>query len=425
MATLQSLKPVGVTFGSLATQVLTSLFGRVRNSGRIDFVCDQYLPDSINIIERERRAQPSSLVVRVTGPEQKLPCWKSFMSVSENKISLIDFLVSFWKTPTLAHLFRQRSLYVTARNECQRLTSPDGVSVVSETVSDLYFCQEEADMRMFLHASHAANNGASSVVVKSLDTDVAVIGLWVASKLPCNLLLQTGAGQHTRCFSLSQLSQSLGAEICEALPGFHAFTGCDLVSSFGRRGKKVAFKLLASGLGQATQLLGQDLEVPNSLLELCERFVCKLYGKVVATSVSDVRYSLFCQASRTSYEDLPPTQDALFQHVLRSNFQAHLWKACLQPDAVPHPDGHGWCMDGEKLAIVWRTQAPASSALMQHILVRCGYTGGCKSARCKCYRENVQCTFVCSCSASCTNKPESALDMVLQPPEPDSGNDSG
>ena len=353
MATLQSLKPVGVTFGSLATQVLTSLFGRVRNSGRIDFVCDQYLPDSIKLIERERRAQPSSLVVRVTGPEQKLSCWKSFMSVSENKIALIDFLVSFWKTPTLAYLFRQRSLYVTARNECQWLTSPDGVSVVSDTVSDLYFCQEEADTRMFLHASHAANNGASSVVVESLDTDVAVIGLWVASKLPCNLLLQSGGGQHTRCFSLSQLSQSLGAEICEALPGFHAFTGCDLVSSFGRRGKKV---------GQAMQLLGQDLEVPNSLLELCERFVCKLYGKVVATSVSDVWYSLFCQASRSSYEDLPPTQDALFQHVLRSNFQAHLWKACLQPGAVPHPDGHGWCMDGEKLAIVWRTQAPASSA---------------------------------------------------------------
>ena len=216
----------------------------------------------------------------------ELPSWKSFMSVSENKTSLIDFLVSLWKTPALAHLFRQRSLYVTARNECQRLTSPDGVSVVSETVSDLYFCQEEADTRMFLHASHAANNGASSVVVKSLDTDVAVIGLWVASKLPCDLLLQTGAGQ--------QLSQSLGAEICEALPGFHAFTGCDSVSSFGRRGKKVAFKFLASGLGQAMQLLGQDLEVPNSLLELCERFVCKLYGKVDATSVSDVRYSLFC-----------------------------------------------------------------------------------------------------------------------------------
>ena len=82
-------------------------------------------------------------------------------------------------------------------------------------------------------------------------------------------------------------------------------------------------------------------------------------------------------------------------------------------------------MDGEKLAIVWRTQAPAPSALMQHILVRCGCTGGCKSARCQCYRENVQCTDVYSCSASCTNKPESALDMVLQPPETDSGDDSG
>ena len=117
------------------------------------------------------------------------------------------------------------------------------------------------------------------------------------------------------------------------------------------------------------------------------------------------------------------------KHVLLSSTVHHLTPSAQLVTILNH-FGHGIAMSqleemNTALAIVWRTQAPAPSALMQHILVRCGCTGGCKSARCKCYRENVQCTDVCSCSASCTNKPESALNMVLQPPKPDSGDDSG
>ena len=43
---------------------------------------------------------------------------------------------------------------------------------------------------------------------------------------------------------MNAASEKLGADICGALPGFHAFTGCDSVSAFAFRGKKTAFKLL-------------------------------------------------------------------------------------------------------------------------------------------------------------------------------------
>ena len=318
----------------------------------MDFVGDQYPSDSIKSLERQKRTQASSQVVCVTGAEQKLPSWKGFMSVSENKISLSDFLVLFWKTPEVAQFFKQRALYVTARAQCQRLSSPDGKSVVSVAVPALDSCQEEADTRMFLHAAHAATEGATAVLIKSLDTDVAVIGLWVAPQLACNLLLQTGTGQHTRLVSLTQVSRSFGPDICTALPGFHSFTGCDSVSSFGRRGKKLAYKLLTSGHSDAMQLLGNSLTVTDELQASCQQFVCKLYTKTTVAFVNDIRYSLFRQASRTLYEDLPPTQDALRQHTLWSNFQAHLWKKCLQAGPVPHPRGHGWCLDGKQLSIV-------------------------------------------------------------------------
>ena len=34
------------------------------------------------------------------------------------------------------------------------------------------------------------------------------------------------------------MAQSLGGDKCTALPAFHVLTGCDVTSSFGRRGKR-------------------------------------------------------------------------------------------------------------------------------------------------------------------------------------------
>ena len=82
MAVLQSTKPTGDTFGALATQLLVSVLSNVPEDGRVDFVCDQYPTCSIKSAERQRRAQSTAPVVRITGPEQRLPQWKTFMSVS-------------------------------------------------------------------------------------------------------------------------------------------------------------------------------------------------------------------------------------------------------------------------------------------------------------------------------------------------------
>ena len=38
------------------------------------------------------------------------------------------------------------------------------------------------------------------------------------------------------------MAQALGPDKCRGLPAFHAFTGCDTVSSFGGRSKKTAWE---------------------------------------------------------------------------------------------------------------------------------------------------------------------------------------
>ena len=43
--------------------------------------------------------------------------------------------------------------------------------------------------------------------------------------------------------------ERIGASTRKALPGFHAFTGCDTVSAFQGRGKVLVFRIMAKHLG--------------------------------------------------------------------------------------------------------------------------------------------------------------------------------
>ena len=48
------------------------------------------------------------------------------------------------------------------------------------------------------------------MLIRSPDTDVAVIGLCVVQQLPCQLLLDCGSGKHHRVISLTDAAVRLG-----------------------------------------------------------------------------------------------------------------------------------------------------------------------------------------------------------------------
>ncbi|XP_062498902.1 uncharacterized protein LOC134176238 [Corticium candelabrum] len=148
------------------------------------------------------------------------------------------------------------------------------------------------------------------------------------------------------------------------------------------------------------QRLGESLTFDEHLIQLCEEFVCKIYGKKSFTSVNSLRYHLVCTATSTSYTDLPPTHDTFVQHVRRSNYQAFLWKQCLQHGEVPSPIGHGWDIDDGDINVLWMTLSSAPLALLE--LLRCGCSSGCNSARCRCFKNNMPCTDACKCK-ECVN----------------------
>ena len=78
---------------------------------------------------------------------------------------------------------------------------------------------------------------------RSPDTDVAVLALMLCTQYP-TLFFQTGTKQRTRVIPLYIVSSKLGNDVCSALVGLHAFTGCDPTSAFVGKGKKTAFDLV-------------------------------------------------------------------------------------------------------------------------------------------------------------------------------------
>ena len=77
------------------------------------------------------------------------------------------------------------SLFVTCGEQCWLfLTSAgDGNSAQQFRMQELECSHEEADMRMLLHAQHAAEAGLGAVIVRSPNTDVAIIACGLASEI--------------------------------------------------------------------------------------------------------------------------------------------------------------------------------------------------------------------------------------------------
>ncbi len=62
-------------------------------------------------------------------------------------------------------------------------------------------------------------------------------------------------------------------------------------------------------------------------------------------------------------ERIPPTSDALDQHLKRSVFQASIWTTAHEPLAlVPSPSNHGWMEKDGQLVPIWTTLPLARDA---------------------------------------------------------------
>ena len=193
---------------------------------------------------------------------------------------------------------------------------------------------EEADTRMFVHATDGAKHGMNKILLRHVDTDVVVIGICMAQKSGCDCLwfaFGTGTSPTFQYLDATAMTQALADAKCGGLHAYRALTGCDVTSPFAGKGKRTAWTAWDAYYDDATAALCTLSRMPTAervmnVLPIIKRLIVIMYDRGSSeSSVSSERLVLFTQQIR-EIENIPPTQDALAQHVLRVGYEAgHVW----------------------------------------------------------------------------------------------------
>ena len=376
-------------FGDTAESIFMYVIQSGTGSRRIDIVFDVYKAKSIKTAEREGRGEATGLIHGHIVAGQKIQ-WRRLLRSSASKTALITFLCQTWKS----HLYREKLgskvLLITCQDQCFKVTKDD-----SEAVDDLTSFQE-AGTCMLLHAKHASADYEAMVIVAE-DTDVFILCLAMFRQISGKIYIHCGKKNRPRHIDISKVGQSLGEDTCRALPGLHAFTGCDSVSAFSGRGKVRALKHVMKGgrLQEAMEGLGENWILSKELFILLQEFVCKLYASQTSlTNVNDLRCQLFrIKKGDVDSSQLPTCEDTLLLHAQHANYQACIWNRCLEQEAEVPPEGHGWMIEDGQLVIDWMQGLPAPQVVMELIACKCSRM--CKAPECQCIVNALECSPAC------------------------------
>ena len=136
-------------------------------------------------------------------------------------------------------------------------------------------------------------------------------------------------------------------------------------------------------------------QISPRLIEVATNFGCRLYSNESNedNDVDLIRLRVFSQKTR-DVERIPPTSDALYQHLKRSVFQASIWTTA-QRSIMPvnSPTNHGWKEKEDNLLPIW-ISLPLTKDIFQ-LDVKCTCTSTC--SQCKCVRAKLKCTRLCKC----------------------------
>ena len=204
-----------------------------------------------------------------------------------------------------------------------------------------------------LHCAHALINGAKKLFIRTVDTDVVVIIIGVFHKLieiqaTADICVGFGTGKDYSYYHVNSICAALGGDVSKALPAIHAFSGCDTTSAFSWKGKPKVWSTLEV-FPEVTAAFEELLENPfqhfdnkSVIFKSIERFTILMYDKMSPlNSVNEMRKSLYCDTQR-AMDRLPPTENALFQHLLRVVYQVGIWASSLQADPlIPSPANFG------------------------------------------------------------------------------------
>ena len=255
---------------------------------------------------------------------------------------------------------------------------------------ELQATHEEADTLIGYHVSKVLSRG--NVIVRASDTDILVIlisllGRHVTEESINKVFMDCGTANHRRLIDVNCICENLKSfsDIPAALPGLHAFTGCDLNSAFYRKGKLKQFEILQKNTEyiQAFKRLSLEQVEPN--MTVFSSFVCEMYGQSGTTDVNEARYRLFKKMSGKGQDEnpfenvkridcslLPPCENTLKMQVLRAKYVSIVWAKADQrnPTDGLDPLQFGWMKNlSDRFTPDWFTGSSIPSNLLNQEVI--------------------------------------------------------
>ncbi|KAJ8666349.1 hypothetical protein QAD02_008011, partial [Eretmocerus hayati] len=369
---LHILKDVPIKFGSIAKTILTSSLNFKGN--HIVLVFDRYFSPSIKDSEHTLRGTEPLANRKIRGSQQNRAFeWSKELRNVNFKLVLVKFLTREWAKDEYAEILGERKVYINYES-CFEFAVVGGK--VHRTNMPHLSCpdHEEADTKLVFHACQVP--ASSRVVIRCSDTDVLIIMLGNMDHLndDVQVWLDFGTGEARKAINVTDLRNSMG-EICNALPGIHAFTGNDHNPCFYGMYRTKPLNMLINlsktdpTYMKALTALGDD-GIPKHLASIIENFTCHLYSmnNRVLPSVNAVRFAMFqrtykCERveenfSKIKYEydsaRLPPCEGVFIQHFRRSAYISNLWRhAHRSRPTARDPKDFGWVEQDGKYSMNW------------------------------------------------------------------------
>ena len=213
----------------------------------------------------------------------------------------------------------------------------------------------------------------SDIIIRTANTDVLIIALGVLDQLDPRKVSWLEAGvkgkNKPRDISIKKIFQNLCKKLSQSLLALHALIGRDYTASFSRKEKACPLKHMEKKetVQESFDSMGDMEEIDESMLNVCQEFVFRLYNGKKIKLVNDLCFDMFLTKYKTTDEQhlndvkkvdassLPPCQLVLWEKIARTHYIGWLLRSSIFPipPTAPTPKTSGWNLEDDLYKIKW------------------------------------------------------------------------
>ena len=384
---------------------------KMATCSHLNLIFDRYKNCSIKSKTRSSRAGAASREYQLS-LDMPMPPQSVMLTGTQNKEQLIEFIVSEL-TKKVQGYKHPTSLIITGKSPVP-VEIKGGSTVMRQ---DLQTTHEEADVIIPQQVLHLVGCRCSCIQVVCDDMDVFALLLYFhQAKDVSTTVLMEGTSPQRAVINIGDTvnkHQNIVSNILHA----YALTGCDTVGSYHGIGKTTVIKVLQSGF--QFESVGDPAADIGMVVKEATRFIAACYNVPInpEDTMTDVRYRVWVSKTgrkgarvQPKLKSLPPTSEAFAENVKRTQLQASIWMAALDPDPpAMEPCEYGRLKDEhfkalQPLMFPSETQIAPSDVLK---MIQCSCAGDqlCSTMRCSCQSSPLGCSPFCKCGGeeNCCN----------------------